>query len=622
MARAGQFDLAGYRRHFPHPDRRPIQDLMARSLVDDACRGVHEAGTGTGKTAHGIAALRAARAAGATGPLFYVTPTKAQVNQIQRRYPGLRVVYGRNEHPCRYYRDRGVEVNAAEVPCATLCSARLCPHEVNQETGETREEGAEACPYFLQKYEAKTGAEPVVCTTAFFLMSMVYARDWREPGYVVIDEAHRIGNIARGIFQFDITDYHIRKCMAALRKLGDRRNALVLKRFLDAFRRMARRKPSPKPTLLRDEDTAELIAILRHADSSNLPTLVRRAIEERVLDPVEDRTTLKLLEDLTRNIHRYVDRLRYALPREEQDRPLNFVFAFYREGDLGEKKVRYHLVIKSYYVAPLIRLAVGTRGLAMSATIGNTDGFRFETGIDWPHRSFPPPFSAERTRLFIPTDTPNLAKKARSRDDLKHALRTIAATAKRFADAGHRSLVVVQSNDELTKFRERAQRIGLDVVSYGNGVSAKEAAAAFVGGRGQVLAGTSAHYAEGVDLPRGTAPVIFFLRPGYPHPDDPQTQFEQRWHGDGRCWAIWQRRVMIEALQARGRNIRSGEDLGVCFFVSQQFRRIVGGALPKWLEPAYRSTLALEQGVTEALELLGGIGTPTAAPPKRLHMVG
>lgn len=606
MARAAPFDVAGYRRHFPHPTRRPIQDLMAQALVDDGGRGVHEAGTGTGKTAHAIAALRAARAAGAEGPLIYTTPTKAQVDQIQRKHPGLRVVYGRSEHPCLYYRTRGVEVNAAEVPCATLCAASLCPHEVHQTTGETREPGAEPCPYYQQKYEAKTGNDIVVTTTAFFLMSMVYARDWPEPAYVVIDEVHRIANVARGIFQFDLTDYHIRRCMAVLRKLGDRANALVLKHFLDAFRRMARRKPSPQPTLLADDDTTELVEVLKRADASRMPELMRRAIADGALDPIEDRATLKILEDLTRNIARYVERLRYALPDEERNRkPLNFVFAFYRAGDLEEKKARYHLIIKSYYVAPLIRLAVGSRGLAMSATIGGADGFRYETGITWPFHSFPPPFSADRTRLYVPTDTPNLAKKARSRDDLTHALRTIVATAKRCADAGHRSLVIVQSNDELTRFCERARRAGLDVVSYGNGVTARDAAAAFREGRGQVLAGTAAHFAEGADFPQRTAPVIFFLRPGYPHPDDPQTQFERRREGPSRCWTIWQRRVMIEALQVRGRNIRSGEDLGVCFFISQQFRRIVGGALPAWLEPAYHSVWTMDRCVENALALLG-----------------
>jgi Rad3-related DNA helicase len=586
--------------------------MMAGRLIEDGCRGVHEAGTGTGKTAHAIATLRAARAAGAKGPLFYATPTKAQVDQTARKYPGLRVVYGRSEHPCLYYRDRGVEVNAAEMPCATLCAASLCPHEVNQETGAVREPGAEPCPYYQQKYEAKTGEDPVICTTAFFLMSMVYARDWEAPGYVVLDEAHRIANIARSIFQFDLTDYHIRRCMVALRKLGDRQNAIVLKHFLDAFRRMARRKPSPRPTLLRDEDTTELIEILERADARDLPDLVKRAVTDGVLDPVADRTTLKLLEDLMRNIARYVGRLRYALPDEERHRkPLNFVFAFYHAGDLEEKKARYHLVIKSYYVAPLIRLAIGARGLAMSATIGGQDGFRYETGITWPFHSFPPPFSAAKTRLYVPTDTPNLAKKARSRDDLKHALRTIVETAQRFAAAGRRSIVIVQSNDELERFRARAVAASLDVVSYGNGVTARDAAAAFKAGQGQVLAGTSAHFAEGADFPQQVAPVIFFLRPGYPHPEDPQTQFEERREGPSRSWAIWHRRVMIEALQVRGRNIRNGEDLGVCFFISQQFRRIVGGALPAWLEPAYHATWTLDQCVSDALELLG------AAPARR-----
>lgn len=599
----------------PHDHPRDIQSLGAERIA--AGVGAIEAPTGTGKTALGFAVLTAHRKRGVSGPLFYVTPTKAQVDQVVRLYPGTNPVYGRQEHPCLYYRDRGEEVNAHDAPCATICAAKACPHEIHPDTGETRESGAEPCPYFQQKFGAKHGNDVVVCTTAFYLTSMVYARDWEAPAFVVIDEAHRTAQVARGIFRHEITDYHLRRCIAVLRKLGDRENAVVLKRFLDAFRRMARRKPSPQATLLRSEDTAELLAVLEDAKPDRFPRLVRDAIDRGTLDLVENRTIVKLVEDLTRNVRRYAHGLEFALADDERN-ALNFIFAYYHAGDLGQKKARYHLVIAWYYVAPLIRKVIGRRALAMSATIGNPETFAFETGITLPFASLPSTFPPGNARIFIPTDTPDLAKRARGHHDLRNALDAIIAAAKRFAGNGHRSLVVVISDAERTKFLERATAAGLNVVSYGNGRTARDAAAAFGRGEGDVLLGTAAHYAEGIDLPRQTAPVIFFLRPGYARPDDPQTQFEERRFSGGKAWALWHWRVMLEALQVRGRNIRGATDLGVCFFISQQFRRVIGRAFPEWLRerPVYVGVKTFAAGIEEALNLLGRRNAPNPTVPK------
>ena len=118
------------------------------------------------------------------------------------------------------------------------------------------------------------------------------------------------------------------------------------------------------------------------------------------------------------------------------------------------------------------------------------------------------------------------------------------------------------------------------------------------------MVGTSANYSEGVDLPQQTAPVIFFLRPGYPRPDSPESQFEDRRFTNGQAWALRNWRVMIEALQVRGRNIRSTEDLGVCFFISQGFRRFLYPSLPDWLKPAYKNDKTMDQAVKEAVKLL------------------
>ena len=193
-------------------------------------------------------------------------------------------------------------------------------------------------------------------------------------------------------------------------------------------------------------------------------------------------------------------------------------------------------------------------------------------------------FPPENTGIFIPTDTPNLAMKARGKREPTQALRKIARACKSLARRNIRSLVVVVSETERQKFLWLCDDEGVKVISYGNGIPSREAARLFKEGEGDVLVGTSSNYAEGLDLPKEIAPVIFVLRPNYPRPDDPMTVFEERRFG-GMRWALWNWRVAMGALQVRGRNVRSVKDLGITIFVSQQFRRFVPAILPKWLSP-------------------------------------
>src|SRR5581483_3769468 len=97
--------------------------------------------------------------------------------------------------------------------------------------------------------------------------------------------------------------------------------------------------------------------------------------------------------------------------------------------------------------------------------------------------------------------------------------------------------------------------------------------------------------------------IIFYLRPAYASPDDPQTQFEDHRFGHRR-WQLWNWRVMTELLQVRGRNVRSEKDLGVTFLISQQFRRFAWGSLPEWLRPAYMGEASFEDCVKDAFKLL------------------
>lgn len=608
----------GLREHFPGTPRT-VQTTGLRAAAQHGGQMMLEAPTGVGKTRLGLTVLRAT-AAKYGGPVFYVTPTKTLVGQAEAEAAiGGRTsltVLGRSEYPCDYYVDRGTrDITAQDSPCYML----QCPHRVDQETGRTEELGVKPCEYFEAKYRARKAAEAgevVICTTAFFLMNRLRVKEWveQEPAHVVVDEVHLLASVARGLFETTLTDWTLKRTAEALKPFAAKQTN-ILNRLRSKFRtlaRRARRRSGLNPALLKEEEVAELIAVIEELDAHAIEQAVREAIVSGAIDPVKDREELKLLENLIRTIPRTLSSLRYSLPDTERDRkPLNYVVAFCYEEDDEEpaeegkrRKVRYRLTIKSYYVRPLIRKALGPNVLAMSATIGDPDIVKYETGLDMTFVELASPFDMRHAKIWMPTDTPDLAARTRRRHDLRDTVRRIADAAVRFRAAGHRSLIVVISNHERELVIRIAEERGLTVVSYGNGTPARVAAERFAAGEGDVLVGTAAHYAQGVDLPGGIAPVIFFLRPGWAPPDDPMTQFEVRRYGPSHCWKLWSWRVAVQALQVRGRNIRSGKDIGVCFFVSQGFRKFLFTSLPEWLRPAYVRDRTMEQAVGETLTFL------------------
>lgn len=580
-----------------YPEMRPNQDLAFTAIAEENGNVIIESPTGSGKTAIEFTFLKTLENRG-EWPLFWIVPNKAQVEQIKLLHPEVQVAYGRHEHECLYY--EGENLRADEIPCLTL---KDCPHRVNQETGETYLPGSTRCPYYQQKYEAKMGKNGIVVSTvAFYLFTQLFSREWPTPAGLVIDEAHQLASIIRSALSFDITDWHLEQAVELLEYI-DAPEAKQLDRFRKAMLRVIKSKPASARSILEAAEIRKLMAELDDVDPKELRRRVGEAVRSGQINPREKREVLKKIEVIVNDIPRYLRSFEYAIPMGDRS-ALNYVFAYYEKEKVEGKRVQYKLVVKSYYVARLVeKNLLSPRTLAVSATIGDPDIFGFETGVKIPSRSLHSEFPKENTRVFMPTDTPNLALKERSRRDLPKTLRSIARACRKLSRANIRTLVLVVSEDERQRFLRMCEEEKVEVTTYGEGLSAKDAASLFKNGAGMVLVGTMKNYGEGLDLPGGMSGVTFVLRPAYPSPSDPSTVFEERRFG-GKRWQLWNWRVMIEALQARGRNVRSADDRGVTFFISQQFRRFVFGSLPEHLRDSYVGDKTFDEGVSEAIKLL------------------
>jgi len=479
---------------------------------------------------------------------------------------------------------------------------------VNLDTGETYELGAVPCPYLLAKYEAKQNEQIVLSTFAYFVFNHLFGQDEADKnGALVIDEVHGLAESLRSLLSSEITDYHLFRSADIIDLVGGEEEAKILRAFAKAIIAMTMlRQPRGTP-LLKEDEINKLLDMLEGIDYKKLQKLIGEAIKYGTVDPKEDRETLRRLESLVRDVKRYVAAFRYSLPEGNRN-PLNYIYAACEggenEGDESGKKVHCKLVVKCHHVAPLIKKMFRRFTGAFSATVGNPRTFEFETGIRFPFVSIPSDFPVEHTAIYSPIDTPDLSHKKCPKGEPNKTFRRIAKAGLEFKKKGYRSLMIVVSNAERLKFAELAAEEGVEVLTYNEDAKPRDVAQAFRDGMGDMLVGTEANFGEGIDLPDGICPVTFVLRPGYPSPNDPGAMFEERRFGSGGVWGVRQHRVVIRALQARGRNIRSARDKGVTFFISQQFKSFVRHNLPAWLQDAYQGRLTFDECCKHALGVL------------------
>ncbi|TSC71624.1 MAG: hypothetical protein G01um101438_1001 [Parcubacteria group bacterium Gr01-1014_38] len=593
-----------------------------------------EAPTGSGKTRAMWTILKAFENIGVEGELLWVVPNKAILAQHLAECPpsSVKAVYGQSEHDCPWHashftKDPGRLVTADQLPAIRerIALKRVdeiphymhgpCPHFVDQRTGRTVQPGALGCQYYLDRYQARQGGI-VLCTWAFFLFTHLFIKkdQYQPPAALVIDEVHTIGDLTRSCLSFDITDSHLERCIALLKRI-EASEWKKLREFRTVMREIVKRKPLGEETLLKDAEVWRLFDILRAIDSDAIDRDLQAAKSDGRIDPEAELDTEAAIARLTRDLPRYVGSFERSLEgwdpqrhREEKGKkPLQYTCAFYVSEVAENAQVECKLVVRSWYVASSIRKMLSPHTMSFSATIGkDPDNLKFDTGIDAPILRLGSDFPVKNTRIYMPDDTPDLAYRAQKRYGTGKALKRMARAAKRCADQGLRSLVIVVSDKERRMFLEHAKTAQLNVMSYGeNGRTVKEAALAFRDeGKGDCLVGTEAMYATGIDLPyhpqdmEKSVPLIFILRPGLPNPRSAEAQFASKRFGR-RYWALQQWKAMLKALQGRGRNVRSVRDLGCTIFVSQQFRSIVFPSLPVWLEKAYRRVKTLDLAVRE-----------------------
>jgi len=563
------------------------------------------------------------------GQVFWITPTKALVQQFADDFPMVTVALGRSDHPCLFAAIDFASERARSVTKEEVCTlsttpdsvradevatliCKECPFYVDPDTGKTLKRDVVSCPYYRQRFEV-ADAKVVLCTMAFAVYQIMLGG--RQIKGLVIDEAHRLAQVIRYTLSYNVSDLHLQDSITLLEKIGVDSEVVVLKKFLRSLRRIAvgRSRQANTEQLLDDDEVRRLVNILEPVDTEGLMRKIREAVRRREIDPRRDRVTLKQLEVLVRDLRRYTKSFMFSLPDGER-RPYNFTCSYYRKvtssnrgQDSRRRRVDRKLVVHCYHVSPLVKKRLlAPLTVAMSATIGDASMFGFETGIRYPVVRLPSTFPVKNRRIYMPTDTPDLAFKARgSKRNKTRMLRKIARVSVAQAQKGKRSLVVLVSEAERQKFLQLAEEEGLDIVSYGDGLAAKDALRRFRGGDGDALVGVSAHYSEGVDLPRQMAPFIFFLRPGFPNPNSPQELFKQRRFGRSQTIAVNSWQVMLQVVQTLGRNVRGRNDRGVVLFVDSRFRKLVFPALPEWLRSAYQGKLKWNECMDDALRLLG-----------------
>src|SRR3989344_4967469 len=632
---------------FPtNADIRQPRPIKHDSIVQIA-RGKRllELPTGTGKTALEYMFAKASLNKFEDGEtVFWIFPTKALVQQAKGMHPSIKTIFSKNEHACLWwtedfneepeqpvtrtslpllYENKQVP-RVSEIP-QVLCAN--CPHFVSQETGLTNTPGAVGCTYYQQTYEAKRGNGIIAATMSFYIFAKLFARrkaddSVHQTAYgrvsaLVIDEVHRFADVIRYTLSYDITDWHLKKAIELLKRM-DAPEYRQLQKFLRSLDNIAKahEKQPRKEHLLTSEEIIKLVEILEEIDPKMLdPGRIREAMRAGLLNPKKDWQEIKTIQTLARDIKRYIHTLEYALPGEDREGsgiskrggPFNYSCSYFKE-ELGEnERVQSKLVLHCHYVAPLVKkhLRVPTT-VSFSATIGKPDLFAYDSGISDEFFSAPSTFPIENRRIYLPADAEDLSRNSDPTGRKKtKTLRQIAKGCRQLSAKGIRSLVLVISNAERAKFMQLAQEEGVDALTYSPDVIAKDAAKKFAKeGIGDVLVGCVAHYGVGLDLPDSTASVIWFLRPGYADPESATAQFEIERFKEGGYWKRQYYKVMLEAKQAMGRNIRGHRDRGVCFLMSKAFENFVYHGLPEWLKPAYKRGKMLDECLEDAKRLL------------------
>lgn len=218
--------------------------------------------TGSGKTALEFMDAKACFERLEDGEVvFWIFPTKALVLHAKKKHPSIRAILGKQDHVCvwageDFEEESDEPVTRVQLPILqsdkevsrvsdipqALCSQ--CPHFVDQQSGETQVKGVLPCTYFQETHEAKQGHSIIATTMSRYIFTKLFARrtsgdSVHQTAYgrvagVVIDEVDRFADVIRYTLSYDITDRHLERAIALLKRIKAPEQK-YLQKFLDAL---------------------------------------------------------------------------------------------------------------------------------------------------------------------------------------------------------------------------------------------------------------------------------------------------------------------------------------------------------------------------------------------------
>jgi len=427
---------------------------------------------------------------------------------------------------------------------------------------------------------AKTAAQDADIIVTNYHLLCVHLATRRETGedlvlpafdLLVLDEAHRLAEIAREYFGFTSSEHAARRLARAAEDFGDRELGQTLRReakqLFEAIDRVGR-SPSYRCRLRTPGFAsagalvAALAALTRLAQQTAMRAAARASGDDDSGEAVDHEKLARIAK--ARNVRRQAETLAARLQEAVSLSDPGKVYFIETEG-----KARTKLGAKVIDVASILRAELFDRTASvtlMSATMttgGTFDFLRKETGV--PKNALElvaeSPFDfAKQALLILPPGIPD-PREPGFVDAVKDTVQQVIDTC------GGRTLALFTSYKNLNAVYDGIAGNGHRVLRQGD-LPPTELARQFKDDIDSVLLGTESFW-TGIDVPGPALTAVVIDKLPFPHPDDPVV--DAICARDPRAFSNYLiPRAIILLRQGVGRLIRAQTDIGVVVLLDRR----------------------------------------------------